>query len=388
MNKIQNNISSFPNRDLEVIGDNKARWCHPPFRRYSFQNLNRINRYALTFRSAQVMALTPAEDPRIGKLAKVQSLINHPYFTAICVVRDGKILFERIAPDFRNDQLHAIQSITKTFVNLLYGNLVASGKIKLDALVTDYIPEVIKGYRGATVQQALNMDVENDYTEQFEKPEALVYEHEEALGWRIPRDPENEESQKQFLARIGHNNLLPPSPLVKYKSSNTDILAWIIERVTGTPLRNHIADVIDAAGIENQFSISCDRDGFPIMDGGGCFSIRDLVRYGSIFVRDGVGVNGAQIGNSDWIQKTITGGIKWEDLDESIEGNYFRYSNQCDSDSRAIAHGGYCGQYLYMDCTSRTVVGFYSVTDQKDGICLEHFNNIWYMMREVTRLDG
>ena len=148
-------------------------------------------------------------------------------------------------------------------------------------------------------------------------------------------------------------------------------------------MRQQIAAIIDAAGIESQFAMSCDREQVPVMSGGGCFTIRDLVRYGSIFTRGGVGVNGEQIGNKEWISKTLKGGIKWD-----AEPDHYRYSNHCETDGRAIAHGGYCGQYLYADCTSGTVVGFFSVTDEKDGLCEDHYSQIWKLLNQIARLDG
>ncbi|MCX8500462.1 MAG: serine hydrolase [Alphaproteobacteria bacterium] len=373
---------SFPNSDLLVKGDHKPRWNQPYNRRHSFQNFAAVPRYNLSFRAAQVMALYPAEDQRIGQLPRVQQLVEHPFFSGLCVINGNRILFERYARDFDASQLHSIQSVTKSMVHLLMGPLVESGQVKLDALLTDYVPEVAKGYRNATVQQTLNMDVENDYNENFDDPNSLYYQHEAAIGWRLPPDPEREESNQQFLSRVEHNHLTSPTDMVKYKSSNTDSLAWLIERVSGKPLRNHLADIIDAAGIESRLVMSCDREGYPLMDGGGCFTLRDLARYGTIFTRGGVGVNGHPIGSRWWLEKTLKGGIQWSKED----GEFYRYSNQMETDGRAIAHAGYCGQYLYADLTSGTVVAHFSVSDQVDGFAYDHFSNIWEMMAEVTRL--
>ena len=381
MNKTNLPLSS-PNPDLMVKGDYKPRWNQAYNRRHSFHNFAEITRYNLTYRAAQVMRLVPAEDPRIAQLPKMQEMLNHPYFSGVCVVNGDRILFERYARDFDSQKLHSIQSITKTMVNLLIGPLVESGQVRLEALMTDYVPEVAKGYKNATVQQVLNMDVENDYEEDFDNPQSLYYQHEAAIGWRIPPDPSHEESNKEFLSRVGHNHLTEPTPFVKYKSANTDSLAWLIERVTGKPLRNHLADIVDAAGIESQFAISCDRDGYPLMDGGGCFTLRDLARYGTIFTRGGLGVNGHQISSRWWFEKTLKGGIPWS----KEYGDGYRYSNQTETDGRALAHAGYCGQYLYADLTSGTVVAHYSVSDQTDGFAHDHFSNIWEMMAQVTRI--
>ena len=46
----------------------------------------------------------------------------------------------------------------------------------------------------------------------------------------------------------------------------------------------------------------------------------------------------------------------------------------------------YCGQYLYADLTSGTVVAHFSVSDQVDGFAYDHFSNIWEAASQITRL--
>ena len=373
------------NFDLEVVHDNKGNWNLPHNRRYSFQNFSKIHRYGLTFRSPRVLRLSESEDKRIERIGLVEELVAHPYFCAISVVRDGKIIFERLARDFSHSQAHSIQSISKTMTNLLVGGLVESGRLKLHDLVTDIVPEVKRGFSGATVQMLLNMDVMNDYSEDFTNPDAMYYEHEESMGWRLPDDPGDEDLQRPFLERVSCDRP-ESSPFVKYKDCNTEVLGWIIERVGGISLPECLARIIDGAGIERQFSMSCDRNGVPVMDGGGCMTIRDLVRYGSIFARDGLGVNGERFFTKEWITQTLRGGILWNY--PKNDGTDCYYSNHMDTDRRGVGHGGYCGQYLYVDTVSKIVVGFFSVTDEKDGLCDEHFEKIWKMMQAITRIDG
>src|SRR5690606_25661016 len=111
-------------------------------------------------------------------------------------------LFERYAADFGRSHLHSIQSITKTLMNLVIGQLVERRIVDLSRPVKDYLPEIGSGYANATVQQVLNMDVVNGYSEDFADPQATYYAHEEAMGWRLPLDPAAEETQRSFLCRI------------------------------------------------------------------------------------------------------------------------------------------------------------------------------------------
>ena len=178
--------------------------------------------------------------------------------------------------------------------------------------------------------------------------------------------------------------------MVNYKTANSDVLCMIIERVSGIPLRNQLASLIDAAGIEGQFSVSCDRGGFPGLSGGGFITARDLARVGAIFARDGMGVGGERLCPKEWIDSTLRRGVRWESMNyEGLEEeNIYRYSNQTDTDGRAVSHAGHCGQYLYADTKSKIVVAFFSVATDRFGICGAHFTKIWKMMQKITRIDG
>lgn len=44
---MQQSPDSYPNPDLAILADNKARWNTPEYRRHGFQNLHRINRYGI-----------------------------------------------------------------------------------------------------------------------------------------------------------------------------------------------------------------------------------------------------------------------------------------------------------------------------------------------------
>ena len=93
-------------------------------------------------------------------------------------------------------------------------------------------------------------------------PDAAYYVHEEAMGWRLPRDPENELTLQGFIATIESPDPVNRTGMVHYKDSNSEILGWIAERVSGRRLRDFIADIVDAAGIEGRFAMCTDRTGF------------------------------------------------------------------------------------------------------------------------------
>jgi CubicO group peptidase (beta-lactamase class C family) len=194
-------------------------------------------------------------------------------------------------------------------MNLVIGKLVEEGRIDPARRVQEYIPEIGSGYATASVQQLLNMDVANDYTEDYDDPFTSAYLQEEAVGWRLPSDPAREDTTRAFVSRITGKDTTNRTGKADYKSANTEVLGWIAERVSGRPLRHFLADIADAAGIEGCLHMTTDRDGVPLVDGGICLTARDLARFGALFVRRGLGVDGRQVGSAAFIERTRTAGI-------------------------------------------------------------------------------
>ncbi|MCZ6884994.1 MAG: serine hydrolase, partial [Alphaproteobacteria bacterium] len=305
-----NVITTTANPDLVVAEGGRTRWNTPETRRWGFHNLHRISRYGLSLRSRDVLVLRRDIDRRIAELDAVRHMTGTTIFSGLAVVRGNTLLYERYAPDFGPDRLHSIQSITKTTVNLIYGRLVEQGRIDLDAKVGDFLSEIGSGYAGASLRDVLDMNVANDYSEDYEDPSSSVFDHEMAMGWRLPGPEQAEITNRDFVRGIESDDIVNHGPEILYKSANTDVLAWIAEQLTGRPLRDHLIDIIEAAGLEHTFHVSTDREGMPILDGGASMTARDLARYGQIFVRGGVGINGEAVGSRAFIDEARTAEAK------------------------------------------------------------------------------
>jgi len=266
-----------PNPDLTVGADHKPRWNSADGRRHGFHNLHRIARYVQSFRAADVLSLHRDTDVALAARPDVAQLTGLPFFSAMVVLRGDRVLFERYAPDFGPDQPHSIMSLSKTTMMLIIGRLVAEGRIDLAAPVDRYLPWVGPGYATASVQDVLNMNVDNDYVEDYADPLCTAFLHEAATGLRLPGPGQAERTSKQFLATVGlapgRSDTVNAAGLCMYRSANTDILAAIAEAVGG-PLAARLADIADAAGLEGSLHVATDRSGFPCLNGGLCLTAR------------------------------------------------------------------------------------------------------------------
>ncbi|TIM52306.1 MAG: beta-lactamase family protein [Mesorhizobium sp.] len=156
----------------------------------------------------------------------------------------------------------------------------------------------------------------------------------------------------------------------------------IAEAVSGRPMRSHLADIADAAGIEGGLYVTADREGFPTMDCGLCVTARDLARYGSLFVRRGAGIDHRQVGSASFIERSLQGGLPM-----GAPRDWVRYSNQTNTDGRWLGHGGYGGQYMIADLASGVVGIFFSVLENKEAWDSNYYIPIIKMLADIGQLD-
>ncbi len=141
------------------------------------------------------------------------------------VLRGEQLVYEQYAHDFYPHQVHTIMSITKTMTHLIVGRCVEDGLIDSTAKVRDYLPEIDSGYADATIQNVLDMNVVNDYSEDYLDPHTTALRHNISMGWRLPVGNTQLVSNREFLCAIKSDDLLNRSGEVNYKSASTDVLA-------------------------------------------------------------------------------------------------------------------------------------------------------------------
>ena len=361
-------VISYKNPELTTVKDNKAVWNLPKTRRYGYRNLHKINRYGLFLRSDLVLKLKKKYKDTIYKKPLVKKMTKHKSFCSLIVGNKQNIYFEKYAKDFTENQPQTIMSITKMFVNLFVGELLNNKSINLDKKVSYYLPKIGSGYANAKVQDVLNMNVINAYTEDYTKAYSSSFLHEPVGGWRLPKNGDKHLSQEDYLNTIKskkNRNLINKSNLAFYKSANTDVVGLIVEKISGKPLRHWMLRIVEAAGFEEGIYIASDRYGMPWMSGGGCLITRDFLRMGLLFARKGKGVGNRRIGSASFLDQTVKNvGPKYMNLSEN---KYLYYSNSTMVSGNMIGHSGYGGQFLAVNLKTGNVAAFFSVLETKSA---------------------
>ena len=381
-------LKSEPNPSLVVKRDNKPKWYLPESRREGYRNLHKINRYGLLYRSDLVLKLNKKLNKKIENISSLKKMVNHKYFCSLLVGKDQDILYEKYASDFTEKTPQTIMSITKIFVNLFIGDLVEKKIINLKDKISKYLPNIGTGYAEATIQDVLDMNIQNAYSEDYTDPYTSSYLHEPVCGWRLPNDLNEKIGQEEFLNKIKsykNEDLTNKSKFSHYKSANTDVIGLLIEKVSKKKLKDWVLDAVEAAGFEDALYIGTDRFGMPWISGGGCLISRDFLRFALLFSRKGLGVENRIIGSSSFFDQTLNNkGTKYL---EFTKDKFVHYSNSVMKSGNWIGHSGLGGQFLAANLKTGIVASFFSVIDTPSGTDDNYKKDMICMMDEVVNSD-
>lgn len=345
----------------------KMDWDRPPWNRWTFQNVRQILPTAEVWRGPGPVQVLPRNERDLDGLAvtgvagestTLAGLLDDTYTDGFLVIKDGVIAVERYFNGMNERTLHLSQSVAKSFTAGVAGILAGRGVIDVSKAVTDYLPELNDtAYRGASLQQVLDMTSGVNFSEDYSDPYSDVGQADVAAGWKpIPPDsragfrwPHN---MFELILGLGQLNRRH-GDLFAYRSIETDVMALCLERATGKRLPQLMSEEIwQVAGMEESASMTVDAAGYGLASGGLNACLRDYGRFGLAYLE-------GKIIPPAWVEATRSG-------NHAIFGEPYTYTlpdgaykNQWwieDPRSRAIYARGVFGQMIYVNWDHNMVV--------------------------------
>ena len=234
--------------------------------------------------SIEALAFT---DLQGRNLTWAQSL-QGTYTDGIIVLHRGRRIYERYFGALQAHRPHACFSITKSYAATLAATLLHERVLDETQTVSHYLPEMIDtAYEDATLRQVLDMQIGVDYSELYADPNAHIWDYGRAGGLR-PRGPDyagpgNFYEYLRTLRKQGAHGAA-----FAYKTINTEVLCWVMKRVTGIALQDMLSERIwSRIGCEEDGYLTVDTIGVAMGGGGLSASLRDLCRFGELMRCDG-----------------------------------------------------------------------------------------------------
>jgi CubicO group peptidase (beta-lactamase class C family) len=280
------------------------------------------------------------------------------YTDGMLILHKGEVVYERYFGCLEEDGKHAIMSMTKSITGLLGEILVAEGVLDDTLLVRDVIPEIgDSAFASATVRQVMDMTTGVQYSENYSDPNADIWVYSRAAS-PLPK-PEGYDGPNGYWEYLqqaepegNHGDAF------HYKTINSDMLGWMISRVTGKAVTDLASERLwRRMGAEMDAYQTVDGKGVPFAGGGVTAGLRDLGRLGLLMLNGGE-INGERLFPAEVVETIAAGGdqSKFRGFGTIPNGSYTSQWWVFHNDHGAYAARGVHGQTIYVDPTAEMVL--------------------------------
>ncbi len=359
-----------PPPELQVRFDDGGMYSFPKLR-WAYSNIRRLVPTTSVARGDGPVSVLPRADRddidavsftpigRTDAMTWAQSL-DANYTDGIVVLHRGRIVHERYFGALAPHRAHIAWSVTKSYFGTIAASLVAEGRLDPQAPVSDTLPELAgSGLGNARLREVLDMTSSIHYSEDYTNPDAEIWQHGRAGSiLSRPGDYAGPQSFYEYLRTLRQAG--PHGQAFAYKTVNTDVLGWVLRRVTGVPLGELLRQRFwSQIGAEQDAELMVDSTGTEFAGGGLNCCLRDLARFGELMRNEGM-LNGRRLVPSAAVAD-IRGGA---DPAHFAPAGYVTLPGWSYRNMWWVSHnehGAYCargihGQGIYIDPTAEMVI--------------------------------
>jgi CubicO group peptidase (beta-lactamase class C family) len=337
----------------------RSEWDLAPYNRWAFQNVRQMVPTAEVWRGpGPVMPLPEAPRDLLGvtfdvdgRTLTIGEFLDDSFTDGFLVLSKGRVVTEIYMNGMQRRTTHLSQSVAKSVVGTVAGILNGRGELDFKAPVTDYLPDLAgTAYRGATVQQVMDMTSGVRFDETYTAPDSHIAKVDRACGWKelVPGWPE---TMWQLILELTEPEAAHDESF-RYRSIETDVVGFILQHISGLTLAELVSRELWAPmGAEEDAYFTVDRSGYGLADGGFNATLRDYVRFGQL-IADGGAAHGRQIVPRAFIDDLPNGSHAIFGGDYRIVLPMGAYHNQFwieEAGEPVVMCRGVFGQLIYID---------------------------------------
>ena len=370
-------------------------WRTHPYNRIAFSKVDNILPYEVIHKGKKEIRF----DSKIEDLSSLefynkynekQTIINffeNNLTDSFQLFKKGNKIFEWFDNYNLRSNRHILFSVSKSLTSLAIGLLVETKLIDTNQEITFYIPEVKNSaFDNATIRNLLDMTISTKFKEEYLDKTGIFNLYREATGFN-PKTSDNNIGLKDFL------KLMPKSKEkhgshYHYCSPNTDLLGWIIEKVTGTSFGNYFAkEIFQKCRPQYNAFITLDHENSPRTAGGICMVIDDLAKL-SEMVRCKGSLENRQIIKERTISELIdyNNDYNWPSIEKGNlfpNGSYRSKWYQTGLENKEIYASGIHGQKIWIDPLNEISIIMFS--SRKQPLSPSFEKNFSLMCSEICK---
>ncbi len=289
----------------------------------------------------------------LGDARNVSDFIHQTGTTGLLVAKGDAILYEEYFKGYTETDRMICWSVSKSFVSALIGIAIDEGHIKsVDDYVKDYVPSLSEsGYTNVTIKDVLQMSSGIKFNEDYSDHRSDVNRMGGiSLGYGGSLDA--------FI--IALEGELEPGAYNRYVSSDTQVLGMVLREATGVSLSAYTEEKLwKPAGMEFDAYWLIDSEGVESAFAGLNASLRDLVRFGILYLNEG-SVRNHQIIPREWVIRSLMAdeshlGPGVRSLSDEVMGYGYQWWIPEGGEKDFLAMGIY-GQAIYVNTEWNIVI--------------------------------
>lgn len=240
----------------------------------------------------------PDEYRYLNEKRSVNEFIEKTGTTGLLVAKGDKILYEEYFNGYLDTDRMITWSVSKSVISALVGIAIEEGYIfSVHDLVIEYVPSLsASGYDGVSIKDVLQMSSGIGFNEDYADRNSDVNQMgSRSLGFGG--------SLEDLLISLEREK--EPGTFNQYVSSDTQVLGMVLREATGVDIAKYTQEKLwKPAGMEFDAYWLTDSTGVESAFGGFNASLRDLARFGMLYLNDGF-LMGQQIIPKQWIEDSI-----------------------------------------------------------------------------------
>jgi CubicO group peptidase (beta-lactamase class C family) len=363
-----------------------SNWTLPPYNRWTFQ---RVQQFTRTVRVPRAENSSTLEDDHrdlsrivfldsAGEQTTVDEMLARSYTDGFLVLHKGKVLSEQYFNGMERSTLHLIMSCSKSVTSAVAGIYIEAGVLDPATQLTHYLPELAdSGMAGATLQQALDMQVGVKFNEDYDDLDGDWRHCEVATGWREPTTGYDGPRDQLSYAQTLTQQVAEHGTEFHYQSILTDVIGCCLERASGKGFVELVAEHIwTPMGAEQDLVSIIDSAGIMVFEGGFNICLRDFARFGYLISQDGR-YQGQQLVPQAWLQECrkpndrLIEAFAASDYAEVLPSGAYHNQWWVRSPEKGITMAlGIHGQMLYIDCERELMVAKLSSQPEQANIAM------------------
>ena len=165
------------------------------------------------------------------------------YTDGMLILHKGKIIYEKYFGALKPDGVHAAMSVSKTFTGTLGALLVVEGVLDENEVAASYVPELKNSAFGdATIREILDMTAAIQFSEDYSDPNAEIWTFTASGNPFKSMDYKGPGNYYEYAQTVKKNGIHGAE--FGYKTVNTDVMGWIVSRVTGKSIPQLLSERI------------------------------------------------------------------------------------------------------------------------------------------------